>query len=345
MTAVAALSMSGEPAEPTEPPHVFIDRLRHACDLGPIDGEDLRCLPTPPIGDDFDLWQEGAPHSEDRLVRDKESISVGAGERFYTTPSRISGGSPDVHVGSRVPNIGDDRELAAVNAAYETMCDETQLPDDFDAAQSMAMTAIGAFRAESGEPQMLDALEKAQLERIRYEGFVDGWVAESGLMTYEECEACDLDSAQCDAEEAWRLAYGDIPPVLLLPRAGHDLQPRLHARHRQVHQGIAGGRVSSTDNGDGPMTSESTPRTWTLNFQNGQFFPLPKGRTFERVEVIEKDPVLDLLMAARSSLLDFEYGKIEDDATNLATQRYQALLVEINALLRACGRPVGGETA
>jgi hypothetical protein len=61
--------------------------------------------------------------------------------------------------------------------------------------------------------------------------------------------------------------------------------------------------------------------------------------------LLEKDPVLDLLMAARSSLLDFEYGKIEDDATNLATQRYQALLVEINALLRACGRPVGGETA
>lgn len=47
--------------------------------------------------------------------------------------------------GRRVPHVYDDAELAAVNAAYEAMCDETQLPDDFDAAQTMAMAAIQAF--------------------------------------------------------------------------------------------------------------------------------------------------------------------------------------------------------
>jgi hypothetical protein len=41
----------------------------------------------------------------------------------------------------------DDRQLAAVNAAYDAMCDETRLPDDFDAAQTIAMAAINAFVA------------------------------------------------------------------------------------------------------------------------------------------------------------------------------------------------------
>jgi hypothetical protein len=61
------------------------------------------------------------------------------------------------HGPRRVPDIGDDRQLEAVNAAYAVMCDETDLPDDFDAAQSMAMAAINAFRSVSKEESRDDA--------------------------------------------------------------------------------------------------------------------------------------------------------------------------------------------
>ena len=43
----------------------------------------------------------------------------------------------------------DDRQLAAVNAGYEAMCNETKLPDEFDAAQTIAMAAVNAFVAEA----------------------------------------------------------------------------------------------------------------------------------------------------------------------------------------------------
>lgn len=57
-----------------------------------------------------------------------------------------------------VPNIGDDQELRAVNEAYRVMCDETNLPDDFDAAQAMAMAAIQGYAVVEREHEGLKAL-------------------------------------------------------------------------------------------------------------------------------------------------------------------------------------------
>jgi hypothetical protein len=50
----------------------------------------LRELPGPPIGDDYDMWEDCEP--EDRLVRREDILKVEVGQKFYTTPSRGTGG-------------------------------------------------------------------------------------------------------------------------------------------------------------------------------------------------------------------------------------------------------------
>jgi hypothetical protein len=76
--------------------------------------------------------------------KEKAQVSAGLSRIGPQSPStvRVADGE---RTGHHVPNIADDLQLAAVNAAYGVMCDETELPDDFDAAQSMAMAAINAF--------------------------------------------------------------------------------------------------------------------------------------------------------------------------------------------------------
>jgi hypothetical protein len=38
------------------------------------------------------------------------------------------------------------------------------------------------------------------------------------------------------------------------------------------------------------VSPDRTPRTWTLDFQRGHFYPSPRSKSFERVEAIEKEP-------------------------------------------------------
>jgi hypothetical protein len=101
----------------------------------------------------------------------------------------------------QVPNIGDDRELAAVNAAYEAMCDETKLPDDFDAAQSMAMAAINAFaggrRIELLRREVQALLGAGNLSYQGVELIVSDWSAEQ-----------PVGSALSRALDAFVAAYG-----------------------------------------------------------------------------------------------------------------------------------------
>lgn len=67
------------------------------------------------------------------------------------------------------------------------------------------------------------------------------------------------------------------------------------------------------------MSAEDTPRTWTLNFQNGHFFPLSQSKALTRVEVIELQPVLDLLegVTAISATLGEEAAALRDAETLL----------------------------
>ncbi len=78
------------------------------------------------------------------------------------------------------------------------------------------------------------------------------------------------------------------------------------------------------------MSVSETPRTWTLNFQNGMFFPLAdeKARN-DRIEVIEKAPV----DAERERILDLLERLLSDDASTAYSAGGEA-----EALLRKHGR-------
>lgn len=73
----------------------------------------------------------------------------------------------------QVPNISDDAELAAVNAAYDVMLEGhghgKELEDNFDAAQAMAMAAIHAFKGAQGSstPEQPDEREAALVDLVR----------------------------------------------------------------------------------------------------------------------------------------------------------------------------------
>jgi hypothetical protein len=81
---------------PVDGPHVFINRLRYGNLSEPMSGRALRLLPNPPVPEDDDLWEETAVGADgDRLVGRDDVLKVGNGERFYTSPSSITAGSPE----------------------------------------------------------------------------------------------------------------------------------------------------------------------------------------------------------------------------------------------------------
>ncbi len=54
---------------------IFIDREQFKVESDVMTGAELRALPTPPIGQDRDLWEEIPGHGDDRKIND-----TGAGE-------------------------------------------------------------------------------------------------------------------------------------------------------------------------------------------------------------------------------------------------------------------------
>ena len=80
--------------------------------------------------------------------------------RVTVGQSRIGPASAAVNKRRKRCDAGDptpsgpvnDVEAEAINRAYDAMLDETELPDDFDAARKMAMAAIAAARKDTERP-------------------------------------------------------------------------------------------------------------------------------------------------------------------------------------------------
>ena len=55
-------------------------------------GTELRNLAKPPIGNDYDLWQD-VPGADDILIGDNDPIELKPGMHFYSAPRKIDPGA------------------------------------------------------------------------------------------------------------------------------------------------------------------------------------------------------------------------------------------------------------
>ena len=70
---------------------IQIDRTHYKVAEDQLTGEQLRNLPKPPIGPDFDLF-EVVPGGADRKIGYDEVVEIRNGLRFFTAPSQINPG-------------------------------------------------------------------------------------------------------------------------------------------------------------------------------------------------------------------------------------------------------------
>lgn len=91
--------MSSPSSEAAQKPHkpkqivIHIDRKLFKVEQEELTGVELRTLPDPDIGPDFDLWLE-VPGEEDRRIEDGESVKLRDGMHFFTAPRVINPGRP-----------------------------------------------------------------------------------------------------------------------------------------------------------------------------------------------------------------------------------------------------------
>ena len=74
---------------------IFIDREQFKVESDVMTGAELRALPTPPIGQDRDLWEEIPGPGDDRKINDTDVVTLKEGTHFFTTPRAVTPGAPD----------------------------------------------------------------------------------------------------------------------------------------------------------------------------------------------------------------------------------------------------------
>ena len=80
--------------ESKKPEHeitVHIDRKPFKVEAEELTGTQLRALPTPPIGADYDLYLE-VPGGEDELIADGQEVKLKEGVHFFSTQRHITPG-------------------------------------------------------------------------------------------------------------------------------------------------------------------------------------------------------------------------------------------------------------
>jgi hypothetical protein len=71
---------------------IHIDRHQFKVEQSSMMGEQLRQLPSTPIGTDYDLFLE-VPGGEDRLIGDQEDVELENGMHFFSVQKHITPGS------------------------------------------------------------------------------------------------------------------------------------------------------------------------------------------------------------------------------------------------------------
>jgi hypothetical protein len=70
---------------------IHIDRNQFKVEKPTLTGEQLRQLPSPPIGADYDLFRE-VPGGEDKLIADQENVELENGMHFFSVQRNINPG-------------------------------------------------------------------------------------------------------------------------------------------------------------------------------------------------------------------------------------------------------------
>jgi hypothetical protein len=70
---------------------IHIDHSTFKVEVGSMSGQELRQLPSPAIGPEFDLWED-VPGGEDIRIADSATVELRNGMHFFTTPGRINPG-------------------------------------------------------------------------------------------------------------------------------------------------------------------------------------------------------------------------------------------------------------
>jgi hypothetical protein len=92
MTPTADVDAAKKPPDHDKKIVIHIDRRPYKVSEGELTGAQLRALPDPPIGAEFDLWLE-VPGGADRRIADDEEVKLKEGIHFFTAPSVINPGS------------------------------------------------------------------------------------------------------------------------------------------------------------------------------------------------------------------------------------------------------------
>lgn len=81
--------------KPPKTTTIHIDRKQYKVEGDEVTGAQLRSLPDPDIGPEFDLWLE-VPGGEDRKVEEvDQAIKVKNGTHFFSSHSHINPGCSD----------------------------------------------------------------------------------------------------------------------------------------------------------------------------------------------------------------------------------------------------------
>lgn len=80
-----------EKAKPKKTIVVHIDRKPYKVSEGVLTGAQLRTLPDPDIGPEFDLWLE-VQGGEDNKIEPDEKVKLKNKMQFFTAPSNINPG-------------------------------------------------------------------------------------------------------------------------------------------------------------------------------------------------------------------------------------------------------------
>lgn len=70
---------------------IHLDRQEYRVPGPTITGAQLRALPKPPIGPDFDIYEE-VPGGEDKLIEDATVVELKNGMHFFSVPKTINPG-------------------------------------------------------------------------------------------------------------------------------------------------------------------------------------------------------------------------------------------------------------
>lgn len=91
MSGPSSSEVAKKPPKPEKQVVIHIDRKPFKVREDEMSGAELRSLPDPGIGPEFDLWLE-VSGGEDRRIENEEAVKLRNGMHFFTAPSVINPG-------------------------------------------------------------------------------------------------------------------------------------------------------------------------------------------------------------------------------------------------------------